>query len=309
MYSAGQIRRGLRRVASNPSFFGRELNRLYYQRLYNRPYNTDGVDVVMEDWDNLLVLDGCRYDLFDVRHDLPGTLESRQSRGSHTVEFLEANFEGRTLHDTVYVTASPQLHRWRDRLDASFHDVINVWDTDDWNDEHGTVLPETMVRYAREANDEYPDKRLIVHFMQPHYPFINAPELTVDNRLEDGDGTDIWGKLMQGERDVSKETIWHAYRDNFDLVLDAVHDLLDDLVGKTVVTADHGNMIGERAEPVPIEEWGHPPGVYTDSLVTVPWLEYETGERKTIRTERPSETELSTDDTVTERLQQLGYAE
>jgi hypothetical protein len=310
MYSVEQLRRGLERGASNPSFFGREMNRLYYRRLYRRPYNTDGVDVFGEDWDNLLLLDACRYDLFELRHDLPGSLEARESRGSHTVEFLEANFSDRRLHDTVYVTASPQFYRWRDRIDASFHDVVNVWDEAGWDDEHGTVLPETMREYARDTHEEYPEKRLIVHFMQPHYPFIDAPELTVNNRLEGDDGEDIWGELMHGERDVPEEEIWRAYRDNLDRVLPAVRVLLDTLPGRSVVTSDHGNMIGERASPIPIKEWGHPPGVYTESLVTVPWLVYETGERKRITSERPDASEATVeDDTVSERLQQLGYAE
>jgi hypothetical protein len=268
------------------------------------------VDVLGEDWDNLLLLDACRYDLFELRYDLPGSLDARESRGSHTVEFLEANFSGRQLHDTVYVTASPQLYRWGDRIDASFHDVVNVWDEAGWNDDHGTVMPETMREYARDAHGEYPEKRLIVHFMQPHYPFIDAPELTVNNRLEGDDGEDIWGEIMHGERDVPEEKIWRAYRDNLDRVLPAVRSLLDVFPGKSVVTSDHGNMVGERASPVPIKEWGHPPGVYTDSLVKVPWLVYETGDRKRITSERPDASETTVgDDTVTERLQQLGYAE
>ncbi|ELZ23103.1 hypothetical protein C475_15679, partial [Halosimplex carlsbadense 2-9-1] len=92
-----------------------------------------------------------------------------------------------------------------------------------------------------------------------------------------------------------------------------VKELLGELSGKTVVTSDHGNMLGERARPIPIREWGHPDGVYTPELVTVPWLEYESGPRREVVAEAPvDETESGDaveDDVVAERLRNLGYAE
>lgn len=53
---------------SLPAFFGRELNRVYNRRCYQREYNTDGGAVMAEDWDNLNPNDriqqpGCRFDI------------------------------------------------------------------------------------------------------------------------------------------------------------------------------------------------------------------------------------------------------
>jgi len=39
-------------------------------------------------------------------------------------------------------------------------------------------------------------------------------------------------------------------------------------------------MFGERASPIPIQEWGHPEGIWTDKLVKVPWLEVPYKERR-----------------------------
>lgn len=305
MYTLDQVLKGTRRGIENPAYFGRELNRLYHRRLYREAFNPAGVAVVDEEWDNLVILDACRYDDFAELHDLPGELHSRTSRGSHTVEFLEANFAGRELLDTVYVTASPQ-YQFK-AIDAEFHAVENVWDGDGWDEAAGTVRPETMAERAIEVAEEYPNKRLIAHFIQPHYPFL-GDGMPLGGSLKDASAIDIWGKLMNGAIDIPPETVRAAYRRNLEIALPAVRRLLDTLPGRTVVTADHGNMFGERAVPIPVREWGHPPGLYTEQLVRVPWLVYG-DDRKDVTANAPVATETGAETNSEERLRQLGYLE
>ncbi|WP_342764802.1 hypothetical protein [Haladaptatus sp. W1] len=115
---------------------------------------------------------------------------------------------------------------------------------------------------------------------------------------------------MESELDVSRGSIWHAYTGNLLRSLPHVEQLMDALTGRTVVTADHGNMVGERAFPFPIREWGHPRGMYTEELVKVPWLVHENGPRKDITTEGSDEEMEAVDDAVvSDRLEQLGYME
>jgi len=305
MYSLEQVRKGTRRGLENPAYFGRELNRQYFRRFSRGPYNPDGVAVVNEEWDNLVILDACRYDDFAALHDLPGELHARESLGSHTVEFLEANLAGRELLDTVYVTASPQYQL--KGIDADFHAVENVWDGADWDEDAGTVRPETMADRAIAAADRYPNKRLLVHLIQPHYPFLGETT-AFGGHLKEPGAIDIWGKLMKGTVETTPERVRAAYRRNLELALPAVRRLLETLGGRTVVTADHGNMFGERSFPVPIREWGHPPGLYTEQLVRVPWLVHE-GERREVIATAPSETDTAMESDPAERLQQLGYLE
>ncbi|RQG97189.1 hypothetical protein [Natrarchaeobius chitinivorans] len=310
MYSPSQIRRGIQRGLSDPSFFGQELNRLYHRRLYRRECNPDGVDLLAEDWDTLFILDACRYDMFEKQHGLPGRLERRQSRASHTTEFLRANFDGKVARDTVYVTASPQLYRWREEIDVEFHDVINVWYEAGWDETHGTVMPETMADYVRRAAERYPRKRIVGHFLQPHYPFVGADDLNTTAFGDDENAPDVWNALRTGDLEASPEEVWEAYRENLDLVLPVIRSLLSELEGRTVVTSDHGNMIGERRFPIPLSEWGHPPGIYTDELVTVPWLVSENGPRRDVVSGSvDSSAERIADDVVEDRLRQLGYAD
>jgi len=305
-----KIAERLIRAAKSPNLFGRGVNRLYHRRFNRRRFNTDGVDVFEEDWDNLLILDACRYDMFANHHELPGRLESRISRGAATVEFLRGNFVDRSLEDTVYVTANPQFYRNRDRLPTDLHDVINIWRTDGWDDEYQTVLPETVNEYALEAIDRYPHKRLVVHYIQPHYPFLGS-ETSFDKNhlnLEQPDEERVWDQLMTGRLNVDRDVLWQLYVDNLLHALPHAEALMTALSGKTVVTADHGNMLGERASPVPIKEWGHPRGIYTKQLVKVPWLVYDEGPRRSVVAEQTDDAHEAVDeDIVTERLEDLGY--
>jgi len=297
-------------------YFGAHaLNQYYHRRLGLRDHNTDGIDIMSADWDNLILLDGCRFDLFEENNTLPGELRSVESRGSHTQEWVQANLLGRELRDTVYVTASPILawrHHWHDgEADQPFHDVIDIWH-DSWDDDLGTVHPEQTTRAALDALREYPNKRILVHYMQPHYPFIGSDiSGYIGKTYQDrnNEGRNIWGEIERGEIDVSHEELWAAYEENLDLTLPYVETCLKAFTGKTVVTADHGNLFGERAFPVPTTYWGHPKKMYLPELVKVPWLEHERTPRKTITAERSMSAETgTTDGEISERLQDLGYA-
>ena len=307
MYSLDQIRKGVRWSLESPSLLFRELNHIYYAKRFGADYNRRGVDVIDEDWDTLVILDACRYELFSEENPIEGRLEKRISRGAHTSGFLRGNFDGRTLHNTVYTTASPQLQKRRDEIDVEFHAVNNVWDSERWDEEERTVLPDSMTDAGLEAHERYPDKRHIVHYIQPHYPFIGY-DLDEGIRTVGEDGFDIWEQRIRGRIDVSPEEIWSAYRNNLRLAFDAVERLIENVDGQIVVTSDHGNMIGERSAPIPIREWGHPPGMYTNELVTVPWLVLEGESRRKIRSDPPAEAaDAVDDDVIEERLGALGY--
>ena len=300
------------RALESPNLFLRHTNRLYHRRIYQRMHNPHGVDVFEEDWDNLLILDACRFDMFETNADLPGDLEWRYSKGSSTVEFLQANFDGRDLRDTVYITSNPQLYRKGDQITANLHDVIHVWKQEGWDEENGTVLPETVTEYAQQAAEEYPDKRLVVHYMQPHYPFIGSQTEFDKGHLTEAEGSreNVWGQLMTGELCADADDIWKPYVENLNQALPHVESLVESLDGQTVVTADHGNMIGERSFPIPITEWGHPRGIYTEQLVKVPWLVHEGDTRRKIVAEEPvQEDEAVAEDVVAERLADLGYTD
>lgn len=287
------------------------------QALYFPP--DEPCSVMQEDWDHLIILDGCRYDLFESVNFLDGELEFRISPGSATPEFLMASFAGKQFHDTVYVTANP-MYRTRD-LNGIFHDVVDVW-AHDWDPTHRTVLPSDMSAAAIEAEEEFPHKRIITHFMQPHYPFIGplseeigdhaGNELTYRNVTGSGNGRDhptVWQLVEQGE--VDEDLAWEAYAENLRIALEHVQDLLTDLTGRIVVTSDHGNLVGEKLFPFSGPVYGHPKGYRHEHLCKVPWLVIEDGhgDRKERRVSQPADETDATTGAVADRLRDLGYAD
>lgn len=294
-----------------------EVNRILGQGIGFRhaPLSDDrGIDIVSADWDNLIVLDACRFDTFqELASDLPGELGKTRSKASATDEFLRANFTDRELHDTVYVTANPQLYRIEngiydvEPINVSFYKQVDVW-RDHWHDEYRTVMPEVVTEAALRAARECPDKRLIVHYLQPHAPYVGPTgreELPTEY-------LNFWEAFREGKFDVSLETARRAYRENLELVLPHVSELLSELDGKTVVTADHGELLGERDSPIPIRRFGHPSHTDLPALVDVPWFVSERGTRREIVAESPesSEEDAGLDsDVVKDRLRDLGYTE
>lgn len=305
----------LKRAIYNPRLFCRGLNRAYHRRGGIRKENTSGVDVFAEDWDTLVVLDACRYDMFEKTNDLQGTLSAKISKGSATTEWLRANMDGRDLSDTVYVTANPQLEHNRESWSINLHKTINVWRKDGWDEETGTVLADTMTEIAVEAFERFPNKRLVVHYMQPHYPFVNSDTdfdkghlRMIDHDDSSPTGENVWGQKFAGDLGISRDNLWLIYVENLEYVLEHVERLLASISGKSVVTSDHGNYVGERASPIPIREYGHPRGLYDDVLVRVPWLEHENGSRREIVTgDGEDSTENVATEVVQNRLQDLGY--
>lgn len=286
------------------------LNRIKYQAKGGETLITDA------DWDDLIILDACRYDQFERLHPFSGDLESRISVGSATPEFLERTFSGESCFDTVYVTANPMYRHVG--LEGVFHAVIDVWQTH-WDEERRTVWPEAVVEATREAHETYPNKRVLTHFMQPHYPFLGETgeaiahsgiewtKRLVEQDESSRDNPTVWSLASEGE--LEEETVRTAYDENLEVVLPHVQELLDATEGRTVVTSDHGNLIGERIAPLNEKQYGHPWNTDVDGLRKVPWLVVERSNRRRIEPEPPRDKDEIRGSVVEDRLSDLGYVD
>lgn len=258
--------------------------RLAYEMGLRGVYNVfpkDGVDVADEEWDVLIVLTACRYDTFREVNRIGGELLSKRSKGSSLMDWLVSNFDG-GHDDIVYVSGNPRISNVEFKQlvgtfqgEDHFHEVVDVSHAN-WDAERNTVPPEAVTEAAIDAAAEYPDKRLVVHYLQPHAPWIGDTAITgadlgisYDSPSEwfaNSGELGPWGEFGVAMDDYSTEHVKQAYRDNVRLVLGEVERLVDDLDGRIVVTADHGEAFGEKF----IIE--HPPEIYIEELVRVPWF-------------------------------------
>lgn len=217
-----------------------------------------GIEVVGKNWDYLIVLDCARYDRFKELNMIEGNLKKKTSKGTHTIEWLKQNFRD-FYENIVYLSANPFISKKGIagfKGTDHFYHVENVWNYG-WNEELETVPPKEVSEAAIKSKERYPEKKMIVHFLQPHPPFIGETKILVNPR-------DIWHKVKKGELDRKK--LRKARDGNLKLVLKEVESLIGHLDGKIVITSDHGEMLGER----PLFKQ-----LFFDykKLVEVPWLE------------------------------------
>lgn len=309
MYTWQEVKTGLRDPAhaadvlraNGPRRFGRWLNSVRGERFLDR------------DWDNLILLDACRYDLFEVENTIEGQLSPMRSNASSSDEFFDKNIEGTAHGDLVYYSANPHI----DNVDASFHDVFRLWEGETWDEEAGTVLPGDAVDKVIETADKYDDKRLLLHMMQPHRPFLGDRAANFDQSgfsrigVNRAPGEDLevafwWDRLEDGTLD--KKQVMRLYRDTLRVALPHVQRLVEHLPGKTVVSADHGNVFGERGM-YGRRLYGHPSYTHHPKLVTVPWLEIDKPRKNIVEGTANVQSKREHYREATEQLEALGYVE
>jgi hypothetical protein len=269
------------------------------------------------DWGYLIILDACRYDIFEQEYSnfLEGELKKVKSRGSATPEWLWETFDSRYNYN--YVSANPYVNGKGLTLEQlvggadqdwnavdHFQNIVDSW-IRDWDDEINTVRPEDLTDTALQ-NLEY--SKTIIHYIQPHRPFISAGDKEefgweAKKKMEDeeqsfkrkilektrpawnpvfealpyklqnkikaklGLGSDSFHALVQKE---GEKQVKEYYRQDVKLALEQVKRLIEELDGKVIVTADHGELLGEN------DHWGHKIGLEKPELLEVPWLEIKT---------------------------------
>lgn len=264
-----------------------------------------GTPIYEEDWDVLVVLDACRADVMEtVLDDYPSFVRggSIYSVGSASPEWLEKNFDptryGNEMARTAYVTGNAFSDEKLD--DEDFLLLDEVWKYE-WDEEVGTMRPEALTDRAIRVMREMDLNRMIVHYMQPHRPFLGNPVtgggIDLNNIGNPGDTS--FDKLQRGE--ISESEVCQLYRENLEIALENIENvLLKNLDAETVViTADHGELFGEYGL------YEHPRDTLVPLLKRVPWVlaeAHDTGEYEP--TIEPSPTRNVN---VQERLEDLGY--
>lgn len=279
------------------------INKIFHQYRRGKQYNKTGVDVIDEkDWDNLIILDACRYDEYVSLTPFDGEVEKIESRGTSSDQWMYGNFNNKICHDIVYISGN----KWYLALqeDDAFENELHYYHDVERDVFHQYVPgPDTTTEAAKEFADKYPNKRLIVHYMQLHKPYLGENR----DEFEFPEDEDLGLRDVMRKYKIDRDTLLPAYRDNLRIVLDHVEELVDYLDGKTVISSDHGELLGERISPIPIQWYGHPSQLYIDELVEVPWHVVSNDSRKEIHPEPPDQTSDVDFQQVEQNLRNLGY--
>jgi len=259
--------------------------------------------VMAKDWDVLLILDACRVDtLEEVASEyefIPTHPSSRYSVGSATDVWMERTFDTTyrdELRDTAYITANPNSDA--NTPSQVFFHFEEVWQTN-YDPELGTTPPRPVTDRAITIHRERSPDRLIVHYMQPHFPSIPEPlGFGIRKGATNPDEQEwIWGDGVPNG--YTEDDLWQSYVENLRYVLDDVELFLKNIDAENVIiSADHANAFGEWGL------WGHPKHTLP-VLRAVPWVETTASDTKSYYPD--TEPIGEGDYTIEDKLRTLGY--
>ena len=267
-------------------------------------YDIDGVNIFEREWDLLVVLDACRYDelaAMEPELDVDWRVKQTTSIDTATFRWLPRTFRAMPDNEHVaYITANPYSTRFESKDIPEPDTLDEVWRYA-WDEGTGTVLPRPVTDRAISTGRNGDHDRVIVHYLQPHAPFLDRSigvESSHFDIEDDDDGMGIWAQVQRG--DIPRDEAIQGYRENLRRVTEDVQLLLTNFDAETaVITSDHGEAFGEKGI------YGHPAAVDIDSLTAVPWVSTSARDSESYTPDTVSD--HVEDVNVDDRLAALGY--
>lgn len=262
----------------------------------------NGDNVYDQDWDVLILLDACRVDALQYvtdEYDWLSDPGSRRSVAGRSDDWMDRTFNTgeEDVASTIYVTGNPFAD---DCLSENqFRDLVRVYRSG-WDESIDAMPARPITDHAVRAGREFDlsESRMVVHYMQPHFPSI--PAVRGDESMQSFGRGGLWTRYQQVRSgEISIFDVVESYLANLRYVLEEVALLKENLeVDTVVVSADHGTALGEAGV------YGHS-GLPLSCVRRVPWAEISATDTGSYTPEidsvRPDETQ------VEEQLSALGY--
>jgi hypothetical protein len=291
-----------------------------------------GLNVFDRDWDVLLLLDTCRVDALREVEDEYSFLEDIEevwSVGSTSKEWVEQTFTEQytgEIANTAYITGNPFSNTLLgERQRTEYGTTYGTWIQQEWvnklikddivdieslghleplwgttgsdapfeRSQHPPQLTDYTIRAARDSEFD----RVITHYMQPHSPYFSTSNFY--DELEEYEKRPFEAIVTGDEED--RQQVWDAYIDNLRYVLDHIETLLENTDGTVVITADHGELLGDHGMHY------HMPGNPHPKLKKVPWVEIETTDQQTYNPDVSLTGHENAEDVSEDQLEALGY--
>jgi hypothetical protein len=287
-----------------------------------------GTHVLDREWDILVILDTARVDALQIlsdEYEFLTDVERMVSRGGTSPEWIAHTFDSEyknELKQTAYITANPHAKTVledRQQLPShsaaarrfyrygswdpveisslalydpvvSYHSDLEILDVDFVGD---VTPPQYITDRAIAVGREQSPKRMILHYMQPHYPWVSRA-IEQDRDIEE------WEERPERSKTYGRNKVFNAYLDDLRFVLDEIQVLLDNVDAETVaISSDHGDAFGEWGI------YGHGPGRFHPQVRYVPWAITSASDNNEYdpQIDPPRETNSS----MVSQLEALGY--
>jgi len=196
-----------------------------------------GINVYERDWDVLILLDACRVDELkrqSRRFEFLSEMNKIPSVATYSPSWMANTFGNATqteVDNTAYITANPFSKEISEVQEVGYVDHVWQYATDP---SLNVVPPRPVTDRAIETARSQSFDRLIVHYMQPHAPFIRQSDGELETILEGlqsendyGEGLGVWPAIYAGYVDLDE--VVEAYRETLAFVLRDVELLLNNL--------------------------------------------------------------------------------
>lgn len=191
-------------------------------------------EIHRHEWDNLIIFDACRYDAFQMKYqdflDFDGELSEAWSPNSCTKEWLHETWTEK-YPDVTYISSNMFM---RSRPGGHQYQFKHP-------ERFGRIIDAYLVSLYPEVVDKYAlviKGRKVLHYLAPQKPML------VDKRYD-----------------------YDGYLANLECIMQRMSNVIPQLEGKTVITADHGEQFRPDGESD-----GHRCNRDHPDLRTVPWF-------------------------------------
>jgi hypothetical protein len=157
--------------------------------------------------------------------------------------------------------------------------------------------PKVITNYTIEASRDNEHSRVISHYMQPHSPYFSSS--TNYNELNEYEKHPFKALKQGGDRMQKK--VWSAYLDNLRYALDHIEILLENVDGTVVLSADHGELLGDH------HMYYHMPGNIHPKLKKVPWVKIDAKNKQNYEPDVDLSGNGDVQEASEDQLEALGY--
>ena len=227
------------------------------------------------DYDVIFILDACRYDVFsDVIKNtgLKGDLKKYNTGTSTTFEWYKRYWN--KPNDFHLVSDNPQPFHKNSGLAYKNFKSANMSFTSSWLN----VEPEKTIQMGSKFD------KVLIHLLPPHLPFVFGEGGKFCRQFT---SKNIYWQVQEWGRRNGFEKIRLYYKEQVVGILKLIEDNLHLFSGRILITADHGELLGEQ------NHYDHPPNAgewQKPFLYEVPFFEVNV-----------------TETLIQKRLEMLGY--